>query len=48
MKLKILNVIDSLSMTESNPTIGEVIPKLNIRIIDTNLINGLFIREYKA
>jgi hypothetical protein len=48
MQLKILNVIDSLSKAESNPTIGEVIPKLNTRIIDTNLISGLFIIEYKA
>jgi hypothetical protein len=48
MQLKILNVSDSVSMTESNPTIGGVIPKLNTRIIDPNLISGLFIIEYKA
>jgi hypothetical protein len=35
--LKRLNVSDSLKIIESNPTMGAVIPKLNIRRTDNNL-----------
>jgi hypothetical protein len=41
--LKRLNVSDSLKIIESNPTMGAVIPKLNIRRTDNNLRKWLTI-----
>jgi hypothetical protein len=41
--LKTLNVSDSLKIIESNPTMGAVIPKLNIRRTDNNLRKLLLI-----
>jgi hypothetical protein len=41
--LKRLNVSDSLKIIESNPTMGAVIPKLNIRRTDNNLRKRLTI-----
>jgi hypothetical protein len=41
--LKRLNVSDSLKIIESNPTMGAVIPKLNIRRTDNNLSKWLVI-----
>jgi hypothetical protein len=48
MQLNMLNVSDSLNITESNPTIGAVIPKLKTRTIEINFISGLFIIEVNA
>ena len=39
---------DSLKIIESNPTIGAVIPRLNIRRTDNNLRKWLLTIEYIA